>query len=71
MSYKYIITRTSKSTIEVKPEDIDPETIDFLEKCMSGEIGFLAEEEETGGDWMNKELDELVDLNYDIKKVKI
>ena len=72
MNYKYIITRTTKSTIEVKPDDVDPETIEFLEKCMKNDssVGFLDEEDETGSDCMNEELDRNCDLNFDIKKVE-
>ena len=72
MNYKYIITRTTKSTIEVKPDDVDPETIEFLEKCMKNDssVGFLDEEDETGSYSMNEDLDRDFDLNFDIKKVE-
>ena len=73
MSYKYIITRTTKSKIVVKPDDVDPETIEFLEECMKEDsrVGFLDEEDVTGSDWMNEELDEDPDIDFDIKKVKL
>ena len=73
LMYKYIITKTTKSVIEVNPNDVDPETIDFIEECMkkNSEIGFLDEEEVTGDDWMNEELDENSDLDFKFKKVKL